>query len=64
MKPNFELYKSINTIAEFLGKEPQAVVASLAFLDKEQFKKIAEVYNSVLSFYEKPFYERAKVMGY
>lgn len=61
---NHEIYKSINTLAEFLGKEPKEIIGSIAFLDKEVFKKIVNEYNSTISFYEKPLEERAKLMGY
>lgn len=64
MKKNIEIFKAINTMAEFLGVEPQNVVANLAFLDKATFKKLADVYNSVTEFYDKPFEERAKAMGF
>jgi len=64
MKKNIEIFKAINTIAEFLGIEPQKVITNLALFDKNKFKEMADVYNSVVSFYEKPFEERAMAMGF
>ena len=64
MKNNIEVFKAINFLSNYLGKEPVDIIGRLALLDDNIFKKIKEDYNSCIKFYELPFEERAKSMGY
>ena len=65
MKKEIEIFKAVNSIADFLKIEPQEVVSHLTFLMKEENKnKIISAYNDTVKFYELPFKERAEKMGY
>ncbi len=64
MKPNLELFKSVNFLADYLGKQPNDIVSNLAFFDKETFAKLKDAYNGCVSFYDQPIEKRAEQMGY
>jgi hypothetical protein len=64
IKNTIEFYKSINQLAHFLEVEPSVVITKLAYLDIKEAHRLAGIYNSVIDFYEKPFEERAKELGF
>ena len=63
-KPNIELFKAINFLADYLGKEPNIIVSNLAFFDKEVFAKLKDEYNDCVAFYDLSIEERASRMGF